>query len=93
MSNGGGIIIICGTGGAELGDKTIVVYDGDVSVAIKIDKDALIAKLEENGDSHLVASRKINQFVNAVERDYWSWGEHLERLGIAYERHEPHAQP
>lgn len=93
MSNGGGVIIVCGTGGAELGDKTITVYDGDVSVAIKIDKTALIAQLVANGDSSLVAQRKINQFVNEVERDYWLWGERLERLGIDYHRHEPHAQP
>lgn len=93
MSNGGGIIIVCGTGGAELGDKTITVYDGDVSVAIKIDKTALIAQLEAKGRSHVAAQILVNQFVNRVERDYWSWGEDLERLGIEYTRHEPHAQP
>ena len=93
MSNGGGVIIICGTGGEPVTDKTIVVYDAPLSVAIKIDKSALIAALEAQGDSHEKATRKINQFVNDVERDYWQWGEALERLGIPYERHEPHAQP
>jgi hypothetical protein len=92
MSNGGGIIIICGTGGAELGDKTITVYDGDVSVAIKVDKSALIATLVSQGVPQLVAERKINQFANRVERDYWNWGEDLESLGIPYHRHEPHQQ-
>lgn len=92
MSNGGGIIIICGTGGGDTGDREITVYDGPVSVAIKIDKDALIAELVANGTPTLVAQRKINQFANRVERDYWAWGEHLEDLGLAYHRHEPHAQ-
>lgn len=92
MSNGGGVIIICGTGGAQLGDKTIVVYDGDMSVAVKIDKTALIASLEAAGVSHHAASRRVNQFVNRVERDYWQWGEDLEEMGLEYHRHEPHQQ-
>lgn len=93
MSNGGGVIIICGTAGEPVVDKTIVVYDAPLSVAIKIDKTALIAKLVSNGESLRVAERKVNQFANDIERDYWGWGEHAERLGLTYHRHEPHAQP
>ena len=93
MSNGGGIIIVCGTGGTPVTDKTIVVYDAPLSVAIKIDKTALIAALEANGETHEKATRKVNQFAQHVEHDYWQWGEALEELGIPYERHEPHSQP
>jgi hypothetical protein len=94
MSNGGGIIIVCGTGGGDTGDKVITVFDGPMSVAIKIDKDALIQQLVTlKGDSQRVAERKINQFVLMVERDYWNWGEQLEDLGLDYHRHEPHSQP
>ena len=93
MSNGGGVIIICGTGGLPVTDKTIVVYDAPVSIAIKIDKDEAIAALEAAGKSHAEAQREVNQLVNKIERDYWKWGEIMERVGLPYERHEPHAQP
>lgn len=93
MSNGGGIIIICGTGGTPVTDKTIDVYDAPLSVALKIDKDALIAQTEAAGRPHAQAVRLVNQLVGRIEHDYWQWGEELERMGVEYERHEPHAQP
>lgn len=95
MSNGGGVIIICGTGGTPVTDKTIVVYDAPLSVALKADKTELIAAVEAANPtwSHAKASRKVNQLVNVIERDYWGWGEKLEELGVPYERHEPHSQP
>lgn len=93
MSNGGGVIIICGTGGLPVVDKTITVYDAPLSVAIKIDKDALIAELEAGGMSHLVAQAKVGLLASTIEHSYWLWGEISEKLGIPYERHTPHAQP
>lgn len=93
MSNGGGIIIICGTAGGTVTDKTITVYDAPLSVAIKIDKDQIIAELEAGGMSHLTAQVKAGLFAAAIEHDYWKWGEMAERLGISYERHSPHPQP
>lgn len=93
MSNGGGVIVICGTAGTPVVDKTIEVYDAPVSVAIKIDKDALIALLEAGGMSHLVAQAKVGLFAATIEHSYWAWGEIAEKLGIHYERHTPHAQP
>lgn len=93
MSNGGGIIVICGTAGLPVTDKTIEVYDAPLSVAIKIDKDALIAELEAGGMSHLIAQAKVGLLAAAIESSYWAWGEIAERLGIPYERHAPHAQP
>lgn len=92
MSNGD-VIIICGTGGEPITDKTITVYDAPFSVAIKIDQAALEAVLEAGGLSHEAAVRKINRFASMVEHDWWTWGEKLEDLGIPYERHTPHAQP
>jgi hypothetical protein len=93
MSNGGGVIIVCGTGGGDTGDKAIVVFDGPLSVAIKIDKTALINQLIAKGQPLQRATREINEFVLEVERDYWRWGEKLEDFGLEYHRHEPHAQP
>ncbi len=93
MSNGGGIIIVCGTGGLPITDKTITVYDAPFSVAIKIDKTAIIAELEAQGQTHELATRHANQLANLVERDYWKWGEKMEDIGLPYTRHEPHSQP
>lgn len=95
MSNGGGIIIICGSGGSPVTDKIITVYDAAVSVAIKVDKTELIVQAQAANPtwSHEKVTRKVNQFAQRVERDYWSWGEELEELGVTYHRHEPHQQP
>lgn len=94
MSNGGGVIIVCGTGGSPVTDKVITIYDAPLSVAIKIDKTALIADLEHRPDwNHQKATLAINKLALRIERDYWGWGEELEDLSIPYERHEPHAQP
>lgn len=93
MSNGGGVIIICGTAGLPVTDKTVTIYDAPLSVAIKIDKDALIAELEAQGVSHLSAQVKVGALAAAIEASYWTWGEIAERLGIPYERHAPHTQP
>lgn len=93
MSNGGGVIIICGTGGLPITDKQITVYDAPLSVAIKIDKDALVAELEGQGISHLAATIKVGTLATAIESSYWAWGEIAEKLGIPYERHSPHSQP
>lgn len=93
MSNGGGVIVICGTAGTPVTDKDITVFDAPLSVAIKIDKDALIALCEALGMSHVVAQARVGLFAAAIEHDYWKWGELAERLGIPYERHAPHSQP
>lgn len=95
MSNGGGIIIICGTGGTPVTDKTIVVYDAPLSVAIKVDKTELISQVADANPSWSddKVTRKVNQLAAKIERDYWGWGEELEDLGVTYHRHEPHAQP
>lgn len=84
MSGGGGVIIICSSGGVELGDKPIVVYDGSVfSLGIKIDTDAMQTY---PGVSH----RDADRFRKMVERDYEKWHDELTRLGIPNVEHEPH---
>lgn len=93
MSNGDDIIIICGTGGTPVTDKTIVVYDGPLSVAIKIDKPALEAQAVAAGMDPGKAHRRVARLAQIIESDWWRWGEYMEdRLGVDYERHEPHAQ-
>ena len=91
MSNG--TIIICGSGGTPVVDKTIEVYDAPFSVAIKIDKTALAAQAVAAGMDQQKAMREVAKFVLRVEKDWWSWGEYLEKkLCIEYTRHQPHPQ-
>jgi hypothetical protein len=93
MSNGDDDIIICGTGGTPVTDKTIVVYDGPFSVAIKIDKHALEAQAIAGGMNPAKVRKRLDRFVSMVERHWDEWGDFLEdKLCIEYERHEPHAQ-
>ena len=92
MSNGDDIII-CGSGGQPVTDKTITVYDAPVSIAIKIDKHALELQSIAEGMDPEKAARRVERFVKIVENDYYRWGEYLEdRLCIGYERHTPHPQ-
>lgn len=84
MSNG--TIIICGTGGQELGDKTIVVYDASVlSFAAKLDTHALE---QYEGVSERDAKRVKRLLIHGYERVI----EELEALGVPYVRHEPHPE-
>lgn len=93
MSSGGGIII-CGTGGTPITDKTIVVYDAPFSVAIKIDKDALYLQSVAAGLSPSQATNRIERLASMVEGDWGKWADFIEeRLDLSYTRHTPHAQP
>ena len=93
MSNGDDTII-CGSGGTPITDKTIVVYDAPLSVAIKVDTHALEDQAVAAGMDRDKAKRRIARLVKIIENDYYQWGEYLEdRLCIHYTRHEPHAQP
>lgn len=85
--------IICGTGGAPLGDKTITVYDAPFSVAIKIDVNALEAEAIAAGMDPDKVVKRLDKFVRMVERHWDEWGDFLEdRLCIQYVRHDPHPQ-
>jgi len=85
MSNG--TVIICGSAGAELGDKPIVVFDATVlSLAIKLDVTALSAYPD-------VGDHKAAQFRRMVERDYERWYDWLTAHGVPNVEHEPHVQP
>ena len=86
-------IIICGTGGNPVTNKTITVYDAPFSVAIKIDPHALEAQAIAAGMSPDKAVKRVDKFVTLVERHWEEWGEYLEeKLCVAYERHDPHSQ-
>lgn len=90
MSNGDDIII-CGTGGSPVTDKTITVYDAPLSVAIKIDPPALIAQAVANGMNPNKAAKRVERLVQLIRSDWYGWGEFLEdKLGVDYERHTPH---
>ena len=92
MSNG--TVIICGTGGTPVTDKTIVVYDAPFSVAIKIDKTALEAQAIAAGMDPAKVHKRLLRFIAKVENDWEEWGDYLEdKLCIDYTRHQPHAQP
>jgi hypothetical protein len=92
MSNG--TIIICGTGGTPVTDKTITVYDAPFSVAIKIDRHELEAQAVAAGMDPAKVQKRLERFVSMVEGDWIKWGDFLEdRLCIDYERHVPHSQP
>ena len=92
MSNG--TVIICGTGGTPVTDKTIVVYDAPMSVAIKYDKTELTQQAIAAGMDPVKAEREVVKLLLKIESDYWKWGEILEKkLCIDYTRHQPHAQP
>lgn len=82
--------IICGSAGAT-GEKQITVYDGAVSVAVKIDPEALQSLSVAAGMDASKAARRIERLVEMIERDWERWGEFLEeKLCVQYTRHEPH---
>lgn len=94
MSNGDDDIIICGTGGTPVTDKIITVYDAPLSVAIKIDKHALVLLAVAAGMEADKATRRVDALARKIEADYYAWGDYLEdKLCVDYERHEPHVQP
>lgn len=88
MSNGDDDpIIICGTGGEEQGTVNITMFKGSVlGVALAFSVHAAEAY---PGVSHRDALR----LKRMIERDYERWGEELDRLGIPYQRHQPHPLP
>jgi len=95
MSSGSDPIIVCGTAAQDgpAPDKTIVVFDGPISIAEKCDRPAVAAYLESKGVSHMVALMKANVAGQLLELHYKLYSEELERLGIPYTRHTPHVQP
>ena len=94
MSSGSDPIIICGTGGLPITDKTIVVYDAAFSVAIKLDKSNLYNQAVANGLEPSKATARVERLVQIVENDWSKWADFIEeRLGVEYTRHTPHAQP
>lgn len=94
MSNGDDDIIICGTGGTPVTDKTITIYDAPFSVAIRTKKKELRAQAIAAGMAPDKVDKRLARFVAMVQGDWDKWGEYLEdKLCIDYERHTPHAQP
>lgn len=94
MSDGGGIIIICGSGGEPITDKVITVYDAPFSVAIKIDRRALYDLAVAEGMSPAKVQKRLERFIRMVEADWDKWGDFLEeKLCVEYTRHTPHEQP
>lgn len=86
-------VIICGSGGTPVTDKTITVYDAPFSVAIKISPHALEAQAIAAGMSPEKAQKRVDRFVTLVENHWEQWGDFLEeKLCIEYTRHEPHQQ-
>lgn len=93
MSNGDDIII-CGTGGTPVTDKTITVYDAPFSVAIKIDRHAIEDQAVAAGMDPQKAIKRTERFVEMVKGDWYKWADFLEdKLCVDYERHTPHSQP
>ena len=94
MSNGDDDIIICGTGGQPVTDKTITIYDAPFAVAIRIKRHALRDEAIAKGMDLEKVAKRLERFVQMVEADWDKWGDFLEeKLCIDYTRHTPHAQP
>lgn len=87
MSNGGGVIIICGTAGEVLGDVTITMYKGSVAgIALAYDPHA--ASLYPG-----VTDKDLKRIKRAIENAYASINDAFEDAGIPYTKHDPHPQP
>lgn len=90
MSGGGGIIIICGSSN-PFTDKQIWVYDSMVSVAIKLDKQALEDAAVAAGMDREKAIKRVNRLAAMLEADWENWADFIEdKLGVGYTRHEAH---
>ena len=85
--------VICGTGGTPAGEKTIVVYDGPLSVAIKWDKLALYNESVAKGMPPSKVQKRIERLVRMIESDWDKWADFVEeKLCLEYTRHTPHPE-
>lgn len=87
-------IIICGTGGSPVTDKTITVYDAPLSVALKSSPHELAAQAVATGKlTQEQADTRVAHLVGMIEHDWNRWGDYVENhLHLPYERHTPHSQ-
>lgn len=75
----------CGTAGEDLGEKSILIYDGSaMNIALAIKTDGLRA--------YGLTDKQIQKLVKTVDKSYRRIVHELKSLGVPYVQHEPHAQ-